>query len=146
MKERSHKKETRLPRHGPCTRLCLLQSTPASSSSTLNSNYSQAQSPIPTASISSNSLSPSNLNIFQPCEHSSEAHTLRATKTTRRTISPIHQRDKHTNTKMTSRIPNPSAPRLSTAPSSIKPRQLVRLPFPIPDPLPYPTTRVLESK
>jgi len=29
-------------------------------------------------------------------------------------------------TKMTSRIPNPSAPRLSTAPSSIKPRQLVR--------------------
>jgi hypothetical protein len=32
MKKRSHKKETRLPRDGPCTRLCLLQPAPASTS------------------------------------------------------------------------------------------------------------------
>jgi hypothetical protein len=115
-----------LPRHGSCTRLSTVYTNapplfPPNSMQTTTFPRHSCNQPLLNHPLNSTTLvppssttSPQTLTIANPRYE---------TPKSRRTH---HQRVKKQKTKMTSRIPNPSAPRLSTAPSSIKPRQLVR--------------------
>jgi hypothetical protein len=114
--------------HGPCTRLLFTPTRLRLTASIRQPHLSTRPLP-PTLAIS-------NLLIYIPPSYTSRPHLQppSAIATPSRRATSLTRHDK---SKMTSRIPNPSAPRLSTAPSSIKPRQLVRSllflpPFPLP--------------